>query len=255
MSEKKKEVATVPVSAFEVQQKSVEGIILQAIQQGTPVETMERILAMRKELKAEYAEEQFNRAMTSFQGKCPVIEKRKQGDKAKYAPLEDIIDATKALIAENGFSYRITSESGEDYVKAICTVTHVDGHRESSGFVAKVNDVQNSSGKSVQPLQQQFASALTFAKRYAFMNAFGIVTKNEDNDGGSPKASAGRAVEIEQAIQSCRDEKQLETVWRSLTPAERQDKRIAGAAGTRKAQIQKAAKEAEAKKAGNDKSV
>jgi tRNA1(Val) A37 N6-methylase TrmN6 len=43
------------ISVYQQQQASVENMIMQAIKEGTPVETFERVLAMRKELKAEYA--------------------------------------------------------------------------------------------------------------------------------------------------------------------------------------------------------
>ena len=42
---------------------SAEELISQAIDKGVSVETMEKLLAMRKELKNEWAKEQFDKAM------------------------------------------------------------------------------------------------------------------------------------------------------------------------------------------------
>jgi hypothetical protein len=66
------------VSAYQQQLRSVENMIMQAIQQGTPVETLERVLAMREKLKAEYAEQKFIEAMSKFQMQCPIIKKTKK---------------------------------------------------------------------------------------------------------------------------------------------------------------------------------
>ena len=61
----------------QVQAISAEVLIGQAIQKNVPVETMERLLAMRRELKAEWAKEQYDRAMAQFQADCPTIVKTK----------------------------------------------------------------------------------------------------------------------------------------------------------------------------------
>jgi pyruvate/2-oxoglutarate/acetoin dehydrogenase E1 component len=62
-----------PTRAFDV-----EGLIEKAIVNNVPVDTMERILAMRRELKAEVAKEEFDRSMAKFQSECPVITKTKE---------------------------------------------------------------------------------------------------------------------------------------------------------------------------------
>ena len=58
MTKKKREI----VSAKEF---SAETLIAQAIDKAVPVETMEKLLAMRRELKAEWAKEQFDAAIAS----------------------------------------------------------------------------------------------------------------------------------------------------------------------------------------------
>jgi len=164
---------------------SAEKLISQAIEKNVPVETMERLLAMRTQLKAEYAKEQFDRAMATFQSKCPTIKKTKAGGQTKggqtayyYAPIESIFEQVKDLLAEAGFSYAIQTETEEKYVAAICIVKHKFGHSESSSFRVPI-----SAGTQIMSLAQVTASALTFAKRYAFCNAFGILTGDDDADG------------------------------------------------------------------------
>lgn len=161
---------------------STDQLISQAIEKGVDVGTMERLLAMRKELRAEFAEEQYNRAMAKFQSECPVIEKRKQakdGEKLlyKYAPLDDIVEQTRDIIANNGFSYSWDTEENESTITVFCIVTHTNGHSKRSRF-----NIPSKGGTSIMSGPQKAAAALTFGKRYAFCNAFGIMTGDEDVD-------------------------------------------------------------------------
>lgn len=64
--------AVTPAEAF-----NAEGPIAKAIEKKGPVDTMERIPAMRRDLKAEFAKEAFDQAMAKFPMECLVIEKRK----------------------------------------------------------------------------------------------------------------------------------------------------------------------------------
>lgn len=181
---------------------SAEALIAQAIDKGVSVDTMERLMAMRRELRAESAKEAFDRAMSEFQSECPMIEKRKavlnkngESVRYKYAPLDTIIAQVRPLLKAHGFGYRIVADvqgKGKDgEVMATCVVTHALGHSESSSFKVPIDM------ESYMNLPQKFASALTFAKRYAFTSAFGIMTSDEDDDGTkagmSPEEDSQRA--------------------------------------------------------------
>lgn len=173
---------------------SVESFITKAIETNTPVETMERLFALRKEVKAEMGKEAFDDAMSDFQGECPVIKKQKKGGSTNagniaymYAPLDIIVTQTKDLIKKNGFSYAIKAETKDKLVKATCIVKHRLGHSEESSF-----EVPLGTKTSVMNDSQVVAAALTFAKRYAFCNAFGILTGDDDGDGKIP--ATGKAI-------------------------------------------------------------
>jgi hypothetical protein len=166
---------------------SPEALIEKAISAKVDVGTMERLLAMRKELKEEWAKSEFFREMAELQNEMPQIKKTKQVKnkdgtvRYSYAPLEDIILQVKALIKKHNFSYQINTEVNNDKVKAICIVRHTAGHIEQSSFEVGIDK----EGYMSEP--QKYASALTFAKRYAFCNAFGIMTADEDDDAVSVK--------------------------------------------------------------------
>jgi hypothetical protein len=167
------------------------GLFKLAIESKAGADTLERVMAVRRELRAEHAASQYHQAMAQFQSRCPIIVKRKAGAKNayRYAPLDDIVSQVRDLIRECGFSFRITSEVTDKSVKAICTITHEAGHSEESVFAVPV-DTKN----PMMTEPQRFGGALTFAKRYAVCNGFGILTADEDIDGaGTRPKPAGPA--------------------------------------------------------------
>jgi len=165
-------------------QNEAERLIAMAIDKNVPVESLERLLAMRQQLKAERAKEQFVKAMAEFQGECPIIEKKKKVDftpasgnrvKYNYAPLEVIVDQVKKILSKHGFSYMFDTETNGK-MKVICKVTHKDGHMEVSKFDMEIDT------SAKMNVSQKYGAALTYAKRYAFCSAFGISVRDEDNE-------------------------------------------------------------------------
>lgn len=166
---------------------NIEALISQAVKNKTSVSALKEMLAMRKELKAEWAKEEFNKAMAGFQSECPIIKKTKgvqtkSGKTAyKYAPIEVLDQETKSLREKYGFSYKTDqatfTDNGEKQVRAIVTVTHKAGHSEKTEMTVPLGNKTD-----VMSNSQVTAAAYTFAKRYAFKNAFGITEVNEDDE-------------------------------------------------------------------------
>ncbi len=161
-----------------------ENLIGQAIKAKVPIETLEKLLAMRRELKAEWAREQYFAALASFQAACPVIAKTKvvhqknsEAVRYRYAPLDAIVEQIKAPLETHGFSYRVETEQGAGHVTAILIASHRDGHSETTRLTMPVD------ADAYMTAPQKVGSALTYAKRYAFCDAFGILTGDEDDDG------------------------------------------------------------------------
>lgn len=167
-------------------------LISQAIAAGASVDVIERFLTMRRELKSEAAKEAFERAMSGFQSECPVIIKTVPGygNNYRFAPLDHIISQVKGLLQKYEFNYTITSDVAEGWVKAFCKVTHSAGHFEISEFKTPIDGNQ----KNLMSTPQRYGAAMTFTKRYAFCNAFGILTADEDIDAGEkPKRPTGES--------------------------------------------------------------
>jgi hypothetical protein len=133
----------------------------------------------------------------------------KSGDEAyKYAPIESVISQVKELIQKHGFRYSTTMELSEDgtLVKAFCRVVHELGHEEVS-----VMEVPLGGQTAVMSKSQVVAAAQTFAKRYAFLNAFGIMTGDTDNDAAKVK-EAGDDEKVIELLKNCKTMEEYKTV-------------------------------------------
>lgn len=195
-----------------------ESLLRFAVEKGASVETVERLMAVRRELNAEAAKAAFDAAMAVFQAECPVIDRPKSvrtngGQVAySYAPFEHIIAIVRPVLRKHGFSYTLdtdtTSQNG--WVIAKCHVTHERGHVMTS--VAKF-PLGTKTG--IMSETQVYASALTFASRRVFCNAFGIVTSGEDFNGATEKAKpAGPStMAAEPSVDAFRKE-----LWSVLAP-------------------------------------
>lgn len=166
-----------------------EALIAHAIENKTDVSVMKELLAMRAALRAENAKSEYDRAMAAFQAECPIIQKTKAGanNYYKFAPLDHIILQVRELIRKHGFSFSITSEITEGWVKAICTIKHEGGHSEESVFQCPID----ANPKNAMSAPQRYGASMTFSKRYSFCNGFGIMTADEDVDAGKRGKPAG----------------------------------------------------------------
>ena len=162
-----------------------EAIIMKGLDTGVPVETLERLLAMRETLKAEQAKEAFFSALSAFQSDCPIIKKTKQVKgkngqvRYSYAPLDSIIEQVSELLKTHGLSYIFKAEYPDGAIIQHCVIHHTSGHAETSSFSIPI-DPDAFMGDA-----QKSGSASSFAKRYAFTNGFGILTGDQDDDGQS----------------------------------------------------------------------
>jgi len=176
---------------------TTETLIAEAVKQGASVETLEKLIELQERVKATHAKEQFIQALASFQSECPIIEKTKKvlGKDGKvryqYAPLDSIVVQIREILTKNNLSYTIDTKNENEMIVAMAKITHTLGHSETSSFAIPIDK----EGYMTTP--QKYASALTFAKRYALCNALGILTGEDDTDatdvGKEPDAKSDKS--------------------------------------------------------------
>jgi hypothetical protein len=163
-------------------------LIAKAIEHAVPVETLERLLAMRASLVEESARAAFFAALSAFRARVPPIPKRQTASVATrtggrftyhYADLGDILTAIGPALADLGLSVTFDTALAEGMLRVTALVHHAAGHSAASTFAVPL-----ATETRMSPAQAM-GSALTYARRYALCAALGIVTAEDDDDGQS----------------------------------------------------------------------
>lgn len=182
-------------------------IIQFAIGQNVPVETIERLVALKERMDDRAAAQEYNVALARFQADCPPIKKTSTAKITtntgssygySYAELDEIARTTRPILTRYGLSYSWDSDVEGDKLVCICTVRHVAGHAQSAKFALPTTT------KSGMSDQQKVAAALTYARRQSLIQALGLTTTDPDTDGPrvDEKVSPEQIVELLDLINS-----------------------------------------------------
>lgn len=101
--------------------------------------------------------------------------------KSKYADLPAVIAAVKPALTKHGLAFTQPCQPSEDGVTVRTVLHHVSGESMDLGSLFVPANKKDAQG---------FGSALTYARRYALVSAFGVPT--EDDDGNAATASMSR---------------------------------------------------------------
>jgi hypothetical protein len=99
--------------------------------------------------------------------------------KSKYADLTSVIDAIKPVLARHNLAFYQRPQPSENGVLVQTMLRHSSGEEVDLGTLYVPANKQDAQG---------FGSALTYARRYALMTAFGVPA--EDDDGNAAAATA-----------------------------------------------------------------
>lgn len=166
-----------------------QALIQTALDKSAPVETLERLFELAKNVQAERARQAWYGAMAEFQRTCPAILKTKTADagryKFAYAPLSEIMDKIAPVMGPLGLSVSYRVKHDAQRIVAVCRVSHEMGHHEESGEVPIPIDSVTAGPSSAQ----RIGIASSYAKRYALLAITGIAPQDdEDQDGDIDKA-------------------------------------------------------------------
>lgn len=168
-------------------------LLQSAVENGAGIETLERLVALAKDVKAEQAREAWHDAMAEFQRTCPRIKKTmaarvstKTGGSYtyRYAPLEDILATILPVMGPLGLSVSWRTRFEGDEAIANCRVSHTFGHHEESGDVRIPIQTDNAGVGATPP--QRAGISLTYAKRYALLAIVGLAPEDDPDAQEAP---------------------------------------------------------------------
>jgi len=175
-----------------------QSLIAMAIHQKVDMSILKELLDMRERLQKEQAQMAFRDAMSKFQAECPIIIKTRKvlnkdkTERYRFAPLDVIISKVKNILANNGLSYTFNSRENEKSFTSICHIHHILGHTETTEFTL---DIQKS---EFMNSAQNMGQTRSYANRYNFCNAIGLLTGEEDNDANIPPSPEDEIKKAEQ---------------------------------------------------------
>ena len=181
-----------------------QALIAQAIEKGAGIDTMERLVALAKDVREVQAREAWYAAMAEFQRTCPTIKKTARAKiqtrgggsfEYSFAPLDEIMGTIQPIMGPLGLSVSWRSKFEKDAVIVSCRISHTFGHHEESGDVP-MPVVQGDGGANPQ---QRVGIATTYAKRYSLLGIIGMAPEDDDDaesqkqEGGSDRHGAPTA--------------------------------------------------------------
>jgi len=165
---------------------SMTDLIKHALDINTPVESLERLVALHERVSQQQAERDYFAAMARFQADCPSIKKNSSASFAtdggskmsyKYSELDAIAAVVNPLLDKNGLSYTWNTKVEGGQLVCACTVRHVNGHHTTSAIALPTES------RAAMSAQQKVGAAYTFARRLSLIGALGLTTTEDDLDG------------------------------------------------------------------------
>lgn len=173
----------------------VHALLDAAVRSGTTPEGLQKMVDLYERMADRAARDRFHEALAAFRAECPSIAKNRTANIAAaggngygytFADLAQIARVADPILSRHGLTYTFDSTVEGGNLVTACTLRHVAGHTITSHFTVPVD-----SRAGMSP-QQKFASASTFARRYALVQVLGLTTCDPDDDGAGEAADAAR---------------------------------------------------------------
>lgn len=127
-------------------------------------------------------------ALAKVQSELPTVGKSAENPffKSKYAPLPEVMKVALPVLSKHGLSVTQLVDHLEGQTALITLLMHSSGQYVSGTMPLKLTKDD----------PQGQGSAITYAKRYAFMSALGLVA-DEDDDGNAASLKQGQKKTVE----------------------------------------------------------
>lgn len=201
-----------PLPPNELVPTSPMGLLTLALQNNAAIDVIERLTALQEKSLARRAEQDYNDALTECQREIPRIVpdlKNPQSNKnySSYAALDAII---RPIYLNHGFSLSFSTADCPypDKVRTVCRVSH--GDHTQLYQIDITSDGSGPKGGGVMTKPHADLSANTLGMRRLLRMIFNIVDTAEDE-----MLTNGWLLERLEWIDSCKDQAELDRVFRS----------------------------------------
>ena len=158
-----------------------------AVTQNADLEKLSKLMDLQERWEKNEARKKYIKAMAAFKANPPKIAKAihvkymtKKGEvEYKHADLAEAAMSIGMALSEHGLSAVWKTNQDKSQISVTCTITHVDGHSESTTISAGPD---TSGGKNDL---QAIGSTITYLQRYTLLTMTGLAAMGEDDDGQS----------------------------------------------------------------------
>lgn len=159
-----------------------------AVQQGSDIESLRELMALKREWEADEARKAYAKAMSLVQEEMPVVLKTAQNKQtgSLYAKEETISKIIKPIYTKGGFSLSFnTGECPlESHIRVICSISHAGGHIEKI-YVDYPYDCTGIKGTVNKTKIHGYKSTYSYAKNTLTCMAFNVATGDDDDAVGA----------------------------------------------------------------------
>ena len=154
-----------------------------------PIETVERLFVLDKEIRAEAARREFFEAFNAAQKDMTPVRKLATNTHtvSKFARLEDVTRMLDPIILAHGFSRSLSSTDSPtpDHLRFVLVLRHIGGHEERHHLDAP-NDSVGMKGSGNKTALHGMASSYTYCERHLLCKVFGVqVVSDDDGNAGA----------------------------------------------------------------------
>jgi hypothetical protein len=164
------------------------------------VTKLEALLRMQREIVADDAKLQFNRAYAALAAEITQIERRGVADMRdkgsyKFTKREHLDTMLRPLMAKHGFALSFRPVQGESGITIEGELLHVGGHSKTAALTLPpdVGPGRNS--------LQAVGSAIAYAERYLTEMLANVVRRDEDTDGRMRNVDTGELITRSQVVE------------------------------------------------------
>ncbi len=171
---------TEPMSPNQMIQVAIEG--------NADLEKLEKLLGLQERYEANEARKVFASDFANVQSEIAAVVKTKNNPQthSKYAGLDDVIEMSKPIYTEQGFSiiFYEGETSVSDNIRVCADVLHKAGHKETYHFDVPLDGVGIKGNANMTKIHGK-ASSVTYGRRYLLCMIWNIPTQDDDGTTGS----------------------------------------------------------------------
>ena len=150
------------------------------------IDKLERLIGLKKDMEAQQARVEFDRAMVAAQGEMKAIRADLENPqtRSKYASYAQLDKAIRPVYSRHGFavSFNTGDAPRDNELRVLATLSHAGGHRQDYRIDMPA-DGKGARGNDVMTKTHATGAAASYGQRYLYKLMFNLAVGDVDDDG------------------------------------------------------------------------